>query len=93
MLVILSKSALCVYGILRERRQILRLTQKEVADRAGIGLQHYQKFETEARKLNKASFDVACRVLEALEMNIADYFHGKYAVGEEVFFDQDGKER
>ena len=58
-----------------------------------IGLQHYQKFETEARKLNKASFDVACRVLEALEMNIADYFHGKYAVGEEVFFDQDGKER
>lgn len=31
------------------------------------------------------SFEIACRVIEALGMNISDFYHGKYAIGEEIF--------
>lgn len=69
-------------GILYERRQILRLTQKEVAERAGISQQAYHRFESGERKLKNASFQTACKILEALELDIADYYHDKYILGE-----------
>ena len=62
-------------GFLKAQRLRLGLTQKQVADKAGILLQHYQKFEGGERDLRTASFDVACRVLEALEVDIVKYFH------------------
>ena len=61
--------------VLRERRRILALTQQQVADKAGVKLQHYQGFEGGQRNLMTASFEVACSVLEALDLDIADYFH------------------
>ena len=68
--------------ILRERRIHLGLTQRQVADRAGIRLQHYQGFEGGQRNLLTASFTVACSVLESLDLDIAYYYHGGYEVGE-----------
>ena len=62
-------------GFLKAQRLRLGLTQKQVADKAGILLQHYQKFEGGERNLRTASFDLACRVLEALEVDIVKYFH------------------
>ena len=62
-------------GFLKSQRVRIGLTQKQVADKAGILLQHYQKFEGGERDLRTASFDVACRVLEALEVDIVKYFH------------------
>ena len=62
-------------GFLKTQRLRLGLTQKQVADKAGILLQHYQKFEGGERNLRTASFDVACRVLETLEVDIVKYFH------------------
>ena len=62
-------------GFLKAQRLRLGLTQQQVADKAGILLQHYQKFEGGERKLRTASFEVACRVLEALELDIVEYFH------------------
>ena len=62
-------------GFLKDQRIRIGLTQKQVADKAGILLQHYQKFEGGERNLRTASFDVACRVLEALEVDIVKYFH------------------
>ena len=56
--------------LLRSRRKELGITQQRVADRAGIRLQQYQKFEYGRRNLLTASFDVACGVLEALEFDI-----------------------
>ena len=77
-------------AMLRERRMILGLTQQAVANRAKIPLQSYQQFESGKRNINRASFSIACRVLEALEMNISDFYHGEYTFGEKVFSSMEG---
>lgn len=78
------------YLILRERRVTSGLTQQQVADKAGIKLQQYQKFESGERKLRTASFQIACSVLEALDLDVVKYFHKEYAWGEEMYLDSDG---
>lgn len=77
-------------GVLRERRVILGLTQQAVADRAKIPIQSYQQFESGKRKIRRASFDIACRVIEALEMTPTDFYHGDYSIGEEIFGSEEG---
>ena len=77
-------------SMLRERRVILGLTQKAVAERAEIPLQSYQQFESGKRKLSRASFDIACRVIEALEWDVSTFFHGGYAFGEEIYMSPEG---
>ena len=72
---------------LREKRVHLMLTQKDVAIRAGITTAQYQKFESGTRNIRKASFDIACSVLQALEMDISSFFENKYALGEEIYLD------
>lgn len=63
------------YGdLLKARRISLDLTQQTVADRAGIKLRQYQRFEHDERSIRSASFDVACRVLKALDMSISVIF-------------------
>ncbi len=74
-------------NLLREKRLVLRMTQKQVADKAKISLQQYQKFESGARNLRTCSFQIACRVIEALDMDISDFYHGQYAFGEEVYLE------
>ena len=71
--------------ILREQRVTQNMTQQQVASKAKITLQQYQKFENNSRNIKTASFQLACRVLEALNMDIAAFFHGAYAFGEEVY--------
>ncbi len=71
-------------GILREKRITLGLTQQKVADRAKIPLQSYRDFEHGKRNIMSASFSIACRVIEALGMNISDFYHDKYLFGEEL---------
>lgn len=75
---------------LRERRVILGLTQQAVADRAKIPIQSYQQFESGKRKIRRVSFDIACRVIEALEMTPTDFYHGDYTIGEEIFESKEG---
>ena len=77
-------------GLLREKRVVLGLTQQQVADRAKIKLQQYQKFESGERNIKTASFQLACRVIEALEMDISDFYHNEYVLGEDVYMDDDG---
>ena len=77
-------------GLLKERRVTCGLTQQQVADKAGILIQHYQKFESGERNLRTASFDVACRVLEALDLDIVKFFHKEYVLGEEQYLDSEG---
>ena len=76
--------------LLRERRVILGLTQMQVAEKAKIPLQSYQRFESGDRNIQSASFRIVCRVIEALEMNISDFYHGEYVFGEKVFSSKDG---
>ena len=70
--------------ILRDYREKLGLTQQEVADRAKIKLRQYQRFESGERNLSSSSFNIACRVIEALELNITKFHHGDYILGDEV---------
>ena len=75
-------------GILREQRVTQNMTQQQVADKAKITLQQYQKFESDARNIRTASFQLTCRVLEALKMDIAAFYHGDYSIGEEIFIEK-----
>ena len=75
------------YEILKEKRVVLGMTQQQVADKAGIRLQQYQKFESGEHNIKTASFQLACRVIEALGMNVSDFFHGEYSIGEEVYLE------
>lgn len=77
-------------NILRERRVVLGLTQKQVAEKAKIPLQSYQRFESGERNIMTASFQMACRVIEALGMNVSDFYHGEYILGEEIFDSKEG---
>lgn len=78
------------HSVLREKRVVLGLTQQQVADRAGIVLQQYQKFESGERDIMTSSFRTACKVIEALEMDIKDFYHGEYTIGEEIYSSADG---
>ena len=78
------------YQILREKRLVLELTQKQVAERAGILLQQYQKFEKGQRNIMTCSFQLACKIIEALEMNVSDFYHGEYYFGEEIYMSPEG---
>ena len=78
-------------SILREKRVVLGLTQKQVAERAKITLRQYQKFENSERNIMTCSFQMACRIIEALDMNISDFYHNKYILGEEIYVDSEGE--
>ena len=71
-------------GSLRDRRIFLGLTQQAVADRAGIPLQSYQHFESGKRHIRRASFQIACKVIEALEMDISAFYHGEQKTDQAV---------
>ena len=77
-------------SILHERRVILGMTQRQVAEKAKIPLQSYQRFESGDRNIKTASFQVACRVLEALALDITGFFHNDYVFGERVLESKEG---
>ena len=37
-----------------------------------------------------SSFRTACKVIDALEMDIMDFFHGEYTIGEKVYSSAEG---
>ena len=71
-------------AVLSKKRQMLRLTQQEVADRAKITLRQYQRLESGERSILTCSFGLACRVIEALDMDVSKFYHGDYYLEEEV---------
>lgn len=77
-------------SILREKRVVLRMTQQQVADAAKISLRQYQKFESGERNIMTSSFQIACRVIEALGMNVSKFYHGDYVLGEEIYLSKEG---
>lgn len=64
---------------IRQRREELGLTLKEVSERAEIIIQQYQKYEGGQRDLRNGMFQTACRVINALEMDITAFFRGEIA--------------
>lgn len=55
--------------LLKKRRIELGLTQMEVAVKAGIILQQYQRFEYGRQRLSNANMITALRICSALELD------------------------
>ena len=72
------------HNILRQAREKLGLTQQQVADQAQIHQRQYQRFESGTRNLSSSSFNIACRVLNVLRLDISKYAHGDYVLSEET---------
>jgi len=72
------------HHILKRAREKLGLTQQQVADKAKIHYRQYQRFESGERNLSSSSFNIACRVLKALDLDISAYDRGDYVISEET---------
>jgi transcriptional regulator with XRE-family HTH domain len=66
--------------ILINQREKLGLSQEEVAAKAGITLEQYQRFESGDRNLSSSSFQIVNAVLTTLELDITAYNKGEYAL-------------
>ena len=55
--------------VLRHRREEMRLTQQQVADKAGIQLRQYQRFESNERGLSGASMRIGLSVCSVLKLD------------------------
>ena len=84
------ETAVKIEDVLKEKRLILGFTQTQVAKKANTSLRSYQRFESGERNLLTSSFDTACQIIEALGMNISDFYHGEYSFGEEIYFSEEG---
>ena len=71
-------------AVLSVRRQLIRMTQQEVADQANITLRQYQRLESGERNILTSSYGLASRVIEALDMDVSKFYHGDYYLEEEV---------
>lgn len=61
-------------GVLRQRRHQLGLTQKQVADLAGILVKQYQRLESGERKILNASLRIALPVCAVLKLDPYEFF-------------------
>ena len=77
--------------VLKKRRNQLGLTQQEVAEKAGINIKQYQRFETGERELTDASFMTTYQVLKALDMDAAKYAAGEYEIKELIYRGHDDR--
>lgn len=77
--------------VLKKHRQKLGLTLQQVADKAGIQIKQYQRFEAGDRELSDAGFITVYKVLKALEMDLEKYASGEYEIKELVYRGHDGR--
>jgi len=66
-----------IAALLRASRKSKGLTQRQVADKAGLLIRHYTRFECCERSLLVASFNTTMAVLEAPDID-PDYFAATY---------------
>lgn len=76
---------------LKNRRRQLDMTLQEVADRAGINIKQYQRFEAGDRELDNAGFTTVVKVLKALDIDVGKYAAGEYAIKELIYRGHDGR--
>ena len=77
--------------VLKKRRRKLGITLQDVADKAGIDIKQYQRFESGDRELASASFITTVQVIKALEMDPVKYAAGEYEIKELIYRGHDGR--
>lgn len=63
---------------LKTKRIELRLTQQEIADKAGIKASQYSRIEAGDRELSSASFMTTYGILKALEIDVEEYYKSEF---------------
>lgn len=71
--------------VLKKRRIQMGLTLQEVANKAGINIKQYQRFESGDRELASASFATTVQVLKALDLDAEKYAAGEYEIKELIY--------
>lgn len=59
-------------------------------DLSGFQMCHLSDDAHSILREKRVILGLACRVIEALGMDITDFYHGKYAFGEEVYSSPEG---
>ncbi len=77
--------------ILKKRRRQLGMTLQDVAEKAGIDIKQYQRFEAGDRELASASFMTTVQVIKALELDPVKYAAGEYEIKELIYRGHDGR--
>jgi transcriptional regulator with XRE-family HTH domain len=67
-------------GLLRGQREKLGLTQEEVAKKAGIKLEQYQRYEEIGVNISSSSMRIVNAVLTALELDPTSFANGDYCL-------------
>lgn len=65
-------------GILKGQREKLGLTQEDVAKKAGIKLEQYQRYEEIGVNISSSSMRIVNAVLTALELDPTSFANGEY---------------
>ena len=66
--------------VLINQREKLGLRQEEVAAKAGIKIEQYQKYESGERNISSSTFRIVNTVLTALELDITAFKKGEYCL-------------
>ena len=66
-------------GMLIKQREKLGMSQEEVAAKAGIKLEQYQKYESHDSRFSSSSLRIVNAVLTALDLDPTAYANGEYA--------------
>lgn len=66
--------------MLINQREKLGLSQAEVAEKAGIKLEQYQRFEQIGVNISSSTFRIVHAVLTALELDTSAFDSGEYAL-------------
>lgn len=66
-------------GMLISQREKLGLSQEDVAKKAGIKLEQYQRYENTESGFSSSSMRIVNAVLTALELDPTSYAKGQYA--------------
>jgi transcriptional regulator with XRE-family HTH domain len=67
-------------GLLRKQRKKLGLTQEEVAKRAGIKLEQYQRYEEVGVNISSSSMRIASSVMKVLDIDPSAFANGDYVL-------------
>ena len=65
--------------MLKNQREKLGFSQEKVAEKAGIRLEQYQKFESGERNISSSTLRIVHAVLTALELDTSAFDKGEYA--------------
>ncbi len=66
-----------------DREKLLNLLEQRYTPKRDISQQLYQYFESGKRCLTTCSFNTACKVLEALGYDIAEFYHHGFSSDDE----------